>query len=83
MGLAKGCPHRRRELEFGVLGMRALNEMISPFGRLWMYASSLVRRYEDWRWWSWLLGPYVENERFWTGGRGILGSRGRVWIDMW
>lgn len=48
----------------------ALKDIISPLGRLWMYASSLVRRYVAWRTVSRLSGPYVEKVRFWTGGRG-------------
>lgn len=55
IGLAKGWPHSRWELELGVPeedAGRALKEMISPLGRLWIYASSFGRRYDVWRWLS-------------------------------
>lgn len=51
------------EAEVCLVSPLALNEIISPLGRLCMYASSLVFLYDAWRALSWLFGPYVENER--------------------
>lgn len=45
-----------------------LKDMTSPLGNPWMYASSLGRLYDACSKVSWLFGPYVENDKFWTGG---------------
>ena len=63
----------------GSIGARfsaVLNANMSPFGNDWTYASSAERRYIACIVLSRLFGPYVENERFWTGGLGWDGLVG-------